>query len=135
VYISGYEYDWLGSDADGRVALFSTAGFGFAPDSCLERGHDHEDAIALILLSKPSTPARFAPQIAAGLENTWRLMAERGLYAFDWDHAKDRYTLVAPPEIPVGLAALPIDAAMVARRIVFPRLRFAGLTEVTENLF
>jgi hypothetical protein len=134
VYLSGYEYDWLGSDADGHVALFSTAGFGFAPDTSLRRGTDHEDAIAAILITRASTTARFAPDLAAGLENTWRLMAERGLYAFDWDHARDRYILVAAPGAPTGLNALPLVAAIVARQIAFPRLHFANLTEFTENL-
>jgi hypothetical protein len=31
--IQGFEYDWLAVDLDGHVAVFTTAGDGFAP-SC-----------------------------------------------------------------------------------------------------
>src|SRR5437899_85750 len=33
--ILGLEFDWLASDADGHVALFSTAGGGYAPEDFL----------------------------------------------------------------------------------------------------
>jgi hypothetical protein len=36
VEILGFEYDWLGSDGDGRVALFSTAGGSHAPEALRE---------------------------------------------------------------------------------------------------
>jgi hypothetical protein len=31
IEIQGFEYDWLGVDDSGCVALFSTAGAGYAP--------------------------------------------------------------------------------------------------------
>src|SRR5262245_52257163 len=43
--ILGLEFDWLASDADGHVALFSTAGGGFAPDEFLSDTDAHDRAI------------------------------------------------------------------------------------------
>jgi hypothetical protein len=39
IEILGLEYDWIGHDEDGRVALFSTAGTGYAQEAFL-RGTD-----------------------------------------------------------------------------------------------
>jgi hypothetical protein len=78
--IRGVEYDWLASDADGHIALFTTAGAGFAPEEFLRNTDEHDAAIAAVLAAKASTSSRFAPELAPGLENTWRLMAERGVF-------------------------------------------------------
>jgi hypothetical protein len=90
----GTEYDWLTQDADGHVGLFSTAGGGYVPEKAWRHINAHDAAIAAILALPPSTTARFAPEVGAGLENTWRLVAERGLFAFDSDHGGP-YNLVA----------------------------------------
>ena len=83
--IRGREYDWLARDDDGHVALFSTAGAGYAPVEFLWNTEAHDRAIQAILALPASTAARLAPELAANLENTWKLVAERGLFAFDCD--------------------------------------------------
>lgn len=47
--IQGLELDWLRSDADGHVALFSTAGAGFAPAEFLRDTDAHDEAIDAVL--------------------------------------------------------------------------------------
>ena len=128
--IHGREFDWLASDADGHVGLFSTAGAGFAPKEFLEDVGAHDRAIDAILAAPSRTTALTAPQLAPGLENTWQKMAERGVYAFDSDPNGGPYRRVAVPEQPISLADLPEPAAGVVARMTFPNLRFAELRTI-----
>ena len=132
--ILGFEFDWLASDADGLVAVFSTGGGGFAPDEFLRDTGAHDEAIDAILGSECSTHARFAPQLPPGLKNTWRMMAERGVFAFDSDPHGGPYRLVAAPEAAIRADALPGPAAAVARLLVLSQLRFSELTEAPSDL-
>ena len=125
--ILGLEFDWLASDGDGHVALFSTAGVGYAPDEFLRDTGAHDAAIEAIFASAASTRARFAPQLPPGLENTWRLAAERGVFAFDSAPNGGPYRLVAAPETAIRIPGLPNPAAEVVRLLVFPALRFAAV--------
>lgn len=129
--IRGFEYDWLACDASGHVGFFSTAGGGYAPDELLEDTDAFDQAIDAILAAPATTRARFAPHVAAGHGNTWRQMAERGLYAYDSDPQGGPYRLVAAPEVAASVSGLPVQAAGVIRRVVFRDLRFVELTEVT----
>ena len=68
--IQGLEFDWLGSDEVGCVALFSTAGAGCAPAEFLRDTSAHDAAIEAVLALPASTTARFAPELAPGLPHT-----------------------------------------------------------------
>ncbi|RKR86708.1 hypothetical protein BDK92_0971 [Micromonospora pisi] len=132
--IMGAEYDWLGCDGDGNVALFSTAGGGYAPDEFLRDTNAHEGAIAAILACSATTTARIAPALAPQYVNTWKLVAERGLFAFDADPNGGPYGLVAAPEVPVRADQLPAAAVAVLRSLTFGQLRFADLATVSEQV-
>ncbi|MBK6687401.1 MAG: hypothetical protein IPG45_23220 [Deltaproteobacteria bacterium] len=129
--VQGLEYDWLGCDASGCVALFSTAGAGYSPSEFLRDADAHDRAIQLILLLPPSTEAELFPEVSAGLINTWRLVAERGLYAYDCDPSGGPYRRVAAPVSPVRVEALPLPVAALASSIRF-RFRFDTKAVVTE---
>ncbi|BCJ68419.1 hypothetical protein GCM10009779_50020 [Polymorphospora rubra] len=128
--ILGAEHDWLGCDAGGQVALFSTAGGGYAPDEFLRDTAAHAKAIEAILARRATTAVRFAPELAPQYVNTWRLVAERGLYAFDADFSAGPYRLVAAPVVAAGFDELPTAAVAVLRSVTFRQLRFADLTAV-----
>lgn len=131
--IMGAEYDWLGSDGDGRAALFSTAGGGYAPDGFLRDTDVHEAAIEAILACPACTTARFAPALSARYDNTWKLVAERGLYAFDADAGGGPYRLVAAPEVAIDAVHLPEAAVRAVRFLTYRGLRFADLTVLSEQ--
>lgn len=131
--IQGFEYDWLGRDEDGHIALFSTAGAGCAPAEFLRNTDAHDAAIDAILALPASTAARFAPTLAPSVVNTWKLVAERGLYAFDCDPTGGPYHLVAAPVVPIRVESLPVVAAEVVDRIRLA-LCFAIQTAVTGDL-
>lgn len=131
--IQGLEYDWLASDADGHVALFSTAGGGFAPPEFLRDTGAHDAAIDAILACPVMTAVRFAPEVAPGLKNIWRMAAERGLFAFDCDPNGGPYRIVAAPVVPLRVDSLPAPAADVVSRLSL-RVRFDVQAIVTAEL-
>src|SRR5687767_7294422 len=105
-HISGFEHAWLAVDVDGHVALFTTAGGGYVPPESLADADGYEAAIDEILAIAPFTRALREPSIGAGLESTWRRMAERGCFAFDSDVLGGPYRLVAVPSEPVRVGEL-----------------------------
>lgn len=131
--IQGLEYDWLGSDDHGCVALFSTAGAGYAPKAFLLDTDAHDVAIHAVLALPATTTTKFAPDLAPDLINTWRLVAERGLYAYDCDLNGGPYRLVAAPAVPVQVDALPPDVATVATAVRCS-LRFERTSIVTDEV-
>ena len=131
--IEGYEYDWLATDMNGLVALFSTAGFGHAPHEFLQDTDAHAAAIEALLASPATTDARFAPELSAELVNTWKSAAERGVFAFDCDAPNDLYRIAAAPVAPVRVDSLPPSVAEVASRIRLP-IRFDAEETVTTEM-
>lgn len=55
------------------------------PPQFLKDTDAHASAIEAILAASPTTSARSAPSLAPDVMNTWKLMAERGLFAYDSD--------------------------------------------------
>lgn len=128
--IHGYEFDWLASDGDGHVALFSTAGGGYAPeaflaDTCSSNQGNH----GLVALHQRAVCARVKPPVV----NTWKMAAERGLFAFDGDPDGGPYYLVAAPEVPATAAQFPAIVVDVLRDLEFRHLRIAGMSVISEE--
>lgn len=115
-------------------AFFSTASGGYAPEGFLRDTDEHDAAIESILATPTSTSAHFAPEVGPGCKNTWRMMAERGFFAFDADFNGGPYHLVAAPVTPICVADLPPLVADVVRQIAFSDLRFANLQIVPADL-
>ena|SRR5690348_7155873 len=132
--ILGFEYDWLASDAAGNVGFFSTGGGGCAPDGFLRDTDAHERAIDAVLALAAHTEATCVRQLPRGLRNTWQMMAERGFFAFDADPNGGPYKLVARPGMPTRVSELPDGVATVVRRLTYPHLRFADLTELRPGM-
>lgn len=126
--VQNFEYDWLGHDGNGCVALFSTAGYGYPPEDFLRDTDAHHDAIQALLASDATTEAVLFPDLLPKLENTWRLVAERGLYAYDSDQW-GRYVLVAVPSLPTGINALPSPVTAVSIRCGFAFVNTRAVTE------
>ena len=131
--IQGYEYDWLAVDSDGHVGLFSTAGGGFAPQPFLADIEAADIAIERILALAPTSAVACNVVLAEGLINTWRLVGERGIFAFDSDSSGGPYKLIAKPRRPVLISELPMDIRVVASRVSFAALRFFGSTVIAAE--
>lgn len=131
--IRGVEYDWLACDADGNVGFFSTAGGGYTPEAFLADTAIFDAAIEAIVALPATTAARFAPNLTSGHTDTWRIMAERGLFAFDSDYSGGPCRLVAAPEIPVHVTALPAKVVQTLRRVVLHRLRLRDQAAISAE--
>lgn len=129
--ILGREYDWLGCDAEEHVAIFSTAGAGYAPASFLSDPEAHEAAIASILSGPACGSPVVAPELPPWCTNTWRLLAERGLFAFDSDPCGGPYQRVAVPSVPIHVSDLPGDVARVVRSTTLRQVRFAASSSLS----
>lgn len=130
--IRGWDLDWLGTDAEEHVALFTTFGGGYAPKEFLQDPNSHQVAIRELLATAARTKVLFAPDMETPPhpQNTWQLVAERGLFAFESDMEGGPYRLVAAPQKPARMTELPDSVAAVAGAIMFPRLKFAELEEI-----
>src|SRR5437867_1520924 len=101
--VRGLEFDWLATDAEGHVGFFSTAGEGFAPEDFLADTDAHDKAIDALLELGASTQSVGAPGLGPDCVNTWQMMAERGIYAFDADPGGGPYRIAASPAAPVRI--------------------------------
>jgi hypothetical protein len=93
---------WYGADAHGRVGMFTSAGPGPIPRSVF-RDLDVYQALERYLLDLPVV-GKSELLIRYKQTTDWQQAAERGLFAFDYDHG---YRLVARPAAPLSLGELP----------------------------
>lgn len=131
--VAGLEFDWLAVDGKGHVAFFSTAGGGYAPRRFLADPDAHERAIAQLLALPRRTEASCEPSLCTRLVDTWQLIGERGVFAFDSDPAGGPYRRIAVPGTPVYVKELPRDVAHAALKIRYAQLDFASATEISER--
>jgi hypothetical protein len=128
----GREFDWLGIDRNGRVAVFSNAGYGPLPETVNERLADVDAALEL---------ADELPMIgsAGNVENTgcgdfsfWYAYSAKGFYAYDWRVWGGPYQRLSSPTVPISIDRLPDQLQVVARLAVFP-VDFADEPEITTE--
>ncbi len=130
--IQGIEYDWLACDGKGHLGFLSTAGAGYAPEEFLRDTDAHDAAIEAILSSPPTTTATCLRELAPGLRNTWKLMAERGIFSFDSDPNGGAYQRIAYPTTPALLLSFRhLEELLNALR--YAGLDFAQMRQVTET--
>ncbi|MCO7227504.1 hypothetical protein [Pleionea sp. CnH1-48] len=130
--ILGYEYDWLATDRLGYVALFSTAGLGYAPLPFLEDTDLYDDTIEAILCLSVSTASKVYPKIDIEHDNTWKRVSERGLYSFDADVNTGIYHVASIPQEPLLLHELPKNIASVIERVKLESVLFNEASIISE---
>lgn len=132
-HIQGIDFEWLATDAEGHVALFSNEG-GVAPPELVLRNMDaHSRALQALLLAPPTTRPLFSPLDPLERDNVWRTVAERGLFAYRADPLGGPYRLAAAPMEPIRLFDLPETTARTVGAIRFKRLRFRYVYSVTAE--
>jgi hypothetical protein len=130
--VQGYEYDWLACDQVGHVALFSTAGGGFTPRAFLANTDLYDRALDVLRKLPTITVAKFARQVEEGLPNTWKEVAERGLFSFDSDIQGGPYRLAGVPARPAHLDEFPSAVVDVIRRVQLKTIQFAAMQEIAR---
>jgi hypothetical protein len=121
---SGLEFDWLACDQDGFVAMFSSAGFGPVPEDAV-----HLASVRGALEGIMALPVTGQATSIGGTTtpDDWIAAAQRGLFAFDWTHARDRYQLEALPSRAVNLGDIKDDVIRSAAECVRIAVRFPEL--------
>jgi hypothetical protein len=132
--IEGIEHDWLAVDAAGHVGFFSSAGSGVAPRAYLDDMAAFDRAIEILGSMPKTTTATCKRALPPGYVDTWRAMAERGLFAFDSDPLGGPYRIIATPHAPVLVTDLPTDIGRLLSRVIFSSARFADAVEIDADL-
>lgn len=101
------DVDWYATDDVGHVGFFTSAGAGPLPRALFQDLEAHRRLGAYL----KALATRGKPELLLRYPNTtdWRRMAERGLFAFNYEYDRtppDGYRLVARPHTPLLLPEL-----------------------------
>lgn len=128
---SNLEFDWLACDAEGFVAMFSSAGFGAIPEESVPFAESLDAALDRI---KALPVTGEATSISGGTTpDDWIATARRGLFAFNWAHMRDRYQLEALPSRPIHIDEIPDEVISDVAKRVRISVRFSQLRWIDWN--
>lgn len=77
--------------------------------------------------------ASLAPPVAEGCVNTWRDLAERGIFSYDSDPLGGPYRLVGVPAVPLRVGDLGSSIAAVVERVVLVGIELGQDEVVTRE--
>ena len=124
------DYEWCACDADGHVAVFTTAGIGPMPEAILNE-LPQMDALMEVVWSLPKK-GRADMLVSLPRPDDFIHFASRGLFAYDWQDVhrvrkleSNRYEMLARPDTPIHLSELPERFHPLFRTVVLPEIRFA----------
>ncbi|HSN28612.1 MAG TPA: hypothetical protein VLT45_20140 [Kofleriaceae bacterium] len=127
------EVDWLACDLVDQIAFLSTAGFGLAPRAVEDNLELYLGAVRAILARPMVGPATCELELAPGLTNTWKLAAERGVFALDYDSHSGRYAMIAVPSRRITLRDVPAELAEAIAMVRFRTLTFEQITRFSDT--
>lgn len=112
---AGLEFDWFARDADGFVALLSSAGWGPVPDAVFEH-YEAQMSIERALCNLCGISE------LADIPRGFQALLHRGLFAYDWHKTYGPYRrfgvpttptlatdLALPPDVSRGLILLQVN--------------------------
>jgi hypothetical protein len=116
----GTEFDWLGVDQIGHVAVFTTAGYGPVPEIVNLHLNDIDSAIEdLRHLPMTGTAQQAVKPASAGNYTDWYTYSAQGLYAYDWKTWHGPYIRLSVPAVPIAIESLPPSMQAAARYALF----------------
>jgi hypothetical protein len=126
----GIEFDWLGVDQRGHVAIFTTAGYGAVPENVnlhlidVDRAVEHLGRLPVIgeadQIVKPASDGNYAD---------WYTYSAQGLYTYDWNVRHGPYIRLSVPTVPIAIGSLPSNMQAVAGYATF-ELDFAEASQI-----
>ncbi len=126
----GIEFDWLGLDQRGHIAVFTTAGYGAVPENVnahlndVDRAIDHLRRMPVIgktdQIVKPASEGNYGD---------WYTYSAQGFYAYDWRVWGGPYLRLSVPTVPIAIRSLPPSMQAVARYATF-ELDFAEASQI-----
>ena len=126
----GREFDWLGIDRNGRVAVFSNAGYGPLPETVNERPADVDAALERAGELPAIGSAGTVENSGGGDYSFWYCYSAKGFYTYDWRVGGGPYRRLSSPTVPISIDRLPDKLQAVARLAVFS-VDFADESEIT----
>ncbi|WP_446743845.1 hypothetical protein [Silvibacterium acidisoli] len=140
------DFDWFAVDLSGYIGHFATAGFKNLPASVASSAKDLELITTYFRTSAPmigpaaisSGIGQFVPGLGIKVDErrytqSFRFMAERGLFSFDietYPQSGTVYFLVAAPTVPVHLRELPDFIQAILCRTVFANVDLASCLQI-----
>lgn len=115
---------WLGSDRDGYLGGFITAGIGPIPLAAL----DLRRLVAVDVgshLDQLFSVSNARLLVSVKIPDSYIALAERGLFVYDWTDVQSVYEAVAVPANPIIVSSLPDDLRDVANALRFNDLVFS----------
>ncbi len=112
------------ADAEGSLAICASAGSGQVPPQALDGRADPEAAFRRMddLIDRlPRTGSHSVEGRGPGNETTWRALADRGFYVYDWRLWNGPYERILRPDRELRVEAL---GAEERRVLVTCNLRF-----------
>ena len=132
----GLEFDWLGVDQHGHVAVFISWGWGPLPMSA-DQHLDEVDAAVERIQELPAigTPKHRLVRRRRSHQEFWDEYAVRGFYVYHWDGAgaydeSRRYNRYFAPAVLINVSQLPAELQAVAHFAEFA-VTFADAPEIT----
>lgn len=116
----GMEFDWPAIDRDGRVAVFSSGGYGPVPSEFIRVDRAVDAALDLVRGLPGLGRSRRTPASGPGDNSSWFELGARGFYVYDWPTHHGPYQLICTPSRPLHVSDLPTEVADLARLASFP---------------
>ena len=127
----GIEFDWLGVDDQGHVAVFTTAGYGPVPEDVNQHLADVDAALDRVReLPVTGSAGDIVQRPAGGDYSDWHAYSAKGFYAYDWQVWHGPYQRLSSPTVPVSISQLPAGLRATAHFAEFP-VSFADEPEIT----
>jgi hypothetical protein len=126
----GLEFDWLGVDPQGHVAVFTTAGYGAIPVEVNEHLAEVDAALERVGQLPVIGPAvNVERRSADGDYSDWCAYSAKGFYAYDWQVWHGPYQRLSSPAVPISIGQLPAEIRAVAHFAEFS-VNFADEPEI-----
>ncbi len=127
----GIEFDWLGVDREGHVAVFTTAGYGPVPADVNQHLADVDAAFDRVKeLPVTGSADNIMQRSADGDYSDWYTYSAKGFYAYDWQVWDGPYQRLSTPTVPISISQLPAALLAIAHFAEF-RMSFADEPEIT----
>jgi hypothetical protein len=122
--VVGREWDFLATDWDGSVALFTSAGYGPIPEVVLSHGKSVEAVVAGLRTQLPVIGKSLdrREQDRSGDYSDWFEASQRGLYTYDWHVHGGPYERVSAPSVALRADTLTPEFGNVAGLLRLPVL-------------
>lgn len=104
----GIEYDWAAIDNEEQLGYFSSAGLGPIPKICEQMPLHFDNLFETTIDMTTLCNAQIITENQKNIDD-WFLIAQKGIFAYDWNEKLKLYELIAKPKKPISFRQLNKD--------------------------